>query len=179
MNGYLSAIMLFGFDFPPRGWATCNGQIMQISTNSALFSLLGTTYGGNGTTNFALPDLRGRVAVGSHNSTGPGLSNYTLGQRAGVENITLLQTQIPSHNHQLLVNGTAATLNAPTGTSALAVATDINTDATKIYNSAAPNILLNTGTIAIGGGSQPHSNTMPYTTLNFCICLSGIFPSRN
>jgi microcystin-dependent protein len=180
MDGYMSAIMLFGFDFAPRNWAFCNGQLLAIQQNQALFSLLGTTFGGNGTTTFALPDLRGRVAVGSNNGDpGPGLSSYSLGERAGSESITLNQTQMPTHNHQMLVNGTKATLNAPTNSSAIAAATDVNTDASKIFNTVAPNTILNSATIANGGGNQPHSNIQPYTTVNFCICVAGIFPSRN
>lgn len=176
MEGYLSALIIVGFDFAPRGWAFCSGQILPISGNTALFSLLGTTFGGNGTTTFALPDLRGRVPAGV--GQGPGLSNYFLGQANGTENTTIISSQIPQHNHLFGVINAAANSNIPANT-LFAAATDVNLEATKIYSTVAPNTILQGTTIASAGGNQPHTNIQPYLTLNYCICLSGIFPSRN
>lgn len=174
---YISALAIFGFDFAPRNWALCNGQLLPINQNQALFSLLGTTFGGNGTTNFALPNLQGRIPIGM--GQGSGLANYNLGQQGGVANQSLQIAEIPSHNHIALVNSTAADGASPVSASAIAAATDVNSEATKIYNTTAPNVVLNNNTIAINGGSQPHNNMQPYITVNYSICMFGVFPSRN
>lgn len=174
---YISALAIFGFDWAPRNWALCNGQLLAIQQNQALFSLLGTTFGGNGTTTFALPNLQGRIPIGM--GQGPGLSNYVLGQQGGAENVTLLTSNLPAHTHTVFVNNTTANSTSPVTASAIAAAKDLNTDATKIYNAVAPNVQLNGSTIAPTGGSQPHSNLQPYITVNYCICLFGVFPSRN
>jgi microcystin-dependent protein len=174
---YISALAIFGFDYAPKLWAFCDGQLLAIQQNQALFSLLGTTFGGNGTTTFALPNLKGRVPIGM--SQGPGLSNYVLGQQGGNENVTLQIANLPAHSHTAIVNNTAANGASPATASAIAAVTDVNTEATKIYNTATPNVTLNSGTITPIGGSQPHSNLQPYITVNYCICLSGNFPSRN
>lgn len=169
---FLGMIAMFGFNFAPRGWAFCNGQILPIAQNTALFSLLGTTYGGNGQTTFALPDLRGRVPVGQFQ--GPGLSDYSLGQVAGSETVTLISTQIPAHTHTLNGITEAGTSATPTGN------LPANTGALdKEYGT--PGTLTAMGAQAIGntGGSQPHSNIQPYLAINYCIALQGIFPSRN
>jgi microcystin-dependent protein len=165
---FIGQISMFGGNFAPRSWAFCNGQIQTIAQNTALFSILGTTYGGNGQTTFALPDLRGRVPI--HPGQGPGLSNYSLGQQGGTETVTLITQQIPAHNHSLVGNNTAANDNLPNG-NALADSA--------IYTNAAPNAQMNAASIGNTGGNQPHPNIQPYLCINFIIALSGIFPSRN
>ncbi len=165
---FIGMIVMFGGNFAPRSWAFCSGQILPIAQNTALFSILGTTYGGNGQTTFALPDLRSRVPI--HPGQGPGLSPYSLGQQGGVETVTLTTNQMPAHNHSLVANNTAPNDNLPNG-NALADST--------IYTSAAPNAQMNAASIGIAGGSQPHPNIQPYTCVNFIIAIQGIFPSRN
>ena len=170
---FLGEIRLFPYNFAPRGWAFCNGQIMAISQNTALFSLLGTTYGGNGTTNFALPDLRGRVAVSS--GQGPGLSSYVLGQQSGSENTTLLQAQMPAHSHTVspAANDAAASVTRPGGAVMARVSTAIYAGAGDGSTTMAASTTSNTG------GNQPHTNIQPLLVLNYCIALQGIFPSRS
>ncbi len=169
---FLGMIAMFGFNFAPRGWAFCNGQILPIAQNTALFSLLGTTYGGNGQTTFALPDLRGRVPIGQFQ--GPGLSDYTLGQVAGSETVTLLSTQIPAHTHTLNGITQAGTSAVPTGN------LPANTGALdKEYGIPGTLTPMNAQAIGSTGGNQPHSNMQPYLAINYCIALQGIFPSRN
>lgn len=163
---FIGQIRTFAFGFAPRGWAQCNGQLLQISQNQALFSLLGTTYGGNGTTNFALPNLMGRTPL--HFGTGPGLSPRTLGEVAGTEGVTLSSAQMPAHNHTVSANTAAPTSGTPAG----------NFWAQGNY-SATGGSAMAAGDIANAGGSQPHPNLSPYLVLNFCIALQGIFPSRN
>jgi microcystin-dependent protein len=171
----LGQISIFGFNFAPRGWAFCNGQILPIAQNTALFSLLGTTYGGNGQTTFALPNLQSRVPV--HFGQGPGLSTYDLGQQAGVETVTLIITQIPAHTHSATVHASSADTGldaqpennypaAGVASGNYKNATDVNMNAAMVTN-------------GIAGGNQPHENLQPYLALNFCIALEGIFPSRN
>lgn len=152
------------FGFAPRGWALCNGQLLPINQNQALFSLLGTTYGGNGTTNFALPECRGRVPI----HTGQG---FTLGLRAGQESTTLTVSQMPTHTHGLTAVSEPANLNVPTG-SRLA-------SASNAYTSPSNLVAMASGAISNVGGSQPHQNMQPYTVISFCIALQGIFPSQN
>jgi microcystin-dependent protein len=160
---------MFGCNFAPRGWALCNGQLLSIAQNTALFSLLGTTYGGNGQTTFGLPDLRGRVPI--HFGQGPGLSSYVQGQTGGVESVTLIPQQIPAHNHSLACSSDDANAGSPANNFPAAVANPI-------YSNA-QNAALAANAISTVGGSQPHENRQPYQTLNFCIALQGIFPSRN
>jgi microcystin-dependent protein len=174
---FISALAIFGFNFPPRNWAQCNGQIISIATNTALFSLLGTTYGGNGTTNFALPNLQSRVPIGM--GTGSGLQQFVLGQVGGEANHTLLSAELPAHNHSLLVNNSTANLQSPTVVSSIAVATDINGDVQTLYNTAVPNIALSANSVGLSGNGQAHYNEQPYLGLNICICLFGVFPARN
>jgi microcystin-dependent protein len=164
---FLSEIRIFSFNFAPKGWALCNGQFLPINQNQALFSLLGTTYGGNGQTTFALPDLRGRVPT----HEGDGL---TLGEKAGASAVTITQQTMPAHTHFINASATDANTTAPVGH---ILARDVNNP----YRPPADGslIALNPAMITSVGGSQPHENMMPYLTLNFCIALQGIFPSPN
>jgi len=172
MDPLLASIIIFAGNFAPRGWALCQGQILSISQNTALFSLLGTTYGGDGRTTFALPDLRGRVPI--QNGQGPGLSNYELGQSGGTETTTLLLTNLPQHNHPLNAVSDAGTTSEPAG------AYLSNTGALdKEYNASGTLVTMSAGAIGQVGGSVPFNNVQPYLTLNFIIALQGIFPSRN
>jgi microcystin-dependent protein len=181
MNPYLGEIIIFAGNFAPVGWALCNGQLLAIQAYSALFSILGTTYGGNGVSDFALPDLRGRVPI--HAGQAPGLSNYYLGQVAGSENVTLTTSQMPIHNH--LVDTDLAGGNATPATPGIQkeypgpahILGPSLTD--KCYSENAPNSNLNPRAIGSAGGSQPHTNIQPYLTVNFIIALQGIFPTRN
>jgi microcystin-dependent protein len=167
---FLGMIAIYGFNFAPRGWAMCNGQILPIAQNTALFSLLGTTYGGNGQTTFALPNLQSRVPI--HFGQGPGLSSYDLGQAAGTETVTLNVNEIPAHPHPVNATDGDSTTNKPDNTSILASG--------GFYSNAAPNVQMSPNMIPpSGGGNQPHPNIQPYLALNFCIALEGIFPSRN
>lgn len=165
---FLGELMLVPYNFAPRGWAFCNGQILSIAQNTALFSLLGTTYGGNGQTTFALPDLRGRVAVSS--GQGPGLSNVDLGQLSGTETVTLLTTQMPAHNHGIAAANGGATASRPGGNVPAGGGT---------YASASDGAVMNAAMVQNAGGGQPHENRQPFLGLNYCIALEGIFPSRN
>lgn len=159
---FLSEIRIMSFGFPPKGWALCNGQLLPINQNQALFSLLGTTYGGNGQTNFALPDLRGRVPI--HVGSG-----HVLGERAGQESHTLTQQEFPQHTH--FVKVVNANANAgPAG--------DFFASANALYQPAPGNTTLAPSTITNVGGSQPHTNQQPFLTLSFAIALVGIYPSQ-
>jgi microcystin-dependent protein len=151
----------------------CNGQLMSISQNTALFSLLGTFYGGNGTTTFALPNLQSCVAI--HQGQGPGLSPYVLGQTGGAETVTLLSTQMPSHTHLVQCFTGGGNQASPSGNVPAVESTGTSLD----YNSANPNGSMSPAMIDAQGGSQSHPNIQPYLCLNFCIALQGIFPSRN
>jgi microcystin-dependent protein len=168
---FLGQITMFGFNFPPRGWATCSGQLLPINQNQALFSLLGTTYGGNGTNNFALPNLQGRVPVHSGSSQGPGLSPYPLGSQTGSENVTLLSTQIPAHSHPVVASGNAPTQGA--------LSNALWATAANIPYASSANATMAASALTLAGGSQPHPNMAPSLVVNFCIALQGIFPSRN
>lgn len=169
---YIGDIMMVGFNFAPRGWALCDGQLLSIAQNTALFSLLGTVYGGNGTTNFALPDLRGRVPVGF--GQGPGLSSYSLGESGGVASVTLIQNQMPGHTHTLRGRGTTAISADPADASlARAAGGNAYAPAGSAAATLAPEAL------PMIGGSLPHENRQPFLSLNFCIALLGIYPSRS
>lgn len=167
---FLGMIIIVPYNFAPRGWAFCSGQILPIAQNTALFSLIGTTFGGNGQTTFALPDLRGRVPNSS--GQGPGLSNYDLGQVGGTESATLTVNQMPMHNHL----GTCQSQDTDS-------ATPVNSfpakSPTSVWASVADNTTMAATFISNTGGSQPFQLLQPYLTLNFCIALEGIFPSRN
>ncbi len=178
MDPFLGEIRMVGFNFAPTGWALCNGQTLSISQYSALFALLGTTYGGNGTTTFNLPDLQGRVPI--HQGNGANLSPYVIGQNGGTENVTLLSNQMPIHNHLVNVNKQNGGASDPTN-GILAVGNTggrtptVNLDYT---NSAATGTLAPTA-VSVAGGNLPHANIQPYLTVNFIIALVGIFPSRS
>jgi microcystin-dependent protein len=184
MEPFIGQICLFGFDFAPRGWMACNGQILSIAQNTALFSLLGTMYGGDGRTTFGLPDLRGRVAVGQ--GSGPGLSPVTVGEMSGTATVTLLTSQIPAHQHPTTVTinagGDANLSNVATG-KVLASEVRSATTPPSMYTDSANGTTLRsdaaTATSGVVGGSQPHDNMQPYLGMNYCIALQGIFPSRN
>lgn len=173
---FLGEVRIFACNFAPYGWAMCNGQILSIAQNSALFSLLGTQYGGNGTTNFALPDLRGRIPT--HKGQGLGLSPYDQGEQIGEEAVTLLTTEMPIHSHPLALDTDTGTSTSPSGT--LPAVPNINPRFPKqMYSTAAPTVTMLANSLGASGGNQPHNNLMPYLTFNFCIALAGIFPSRN
>jgi len=168
---FLGEIRNFGFNFAPRGWAQCNGQLLAISTNTALFSLLGTTYGGNGTTNFALPDLRGRVPVGM--GTGPGLTNRVQGGAAGAETASLLTTNLPAHSHAL--NAKAGIGNQAAPSNHLLAASDQRNSQ---YTSAGADAVMAATSIGSTGSGTPIDIMPPYLGTNYCIALEGIYPSR-
>lgn len=165
---FIAEIVMFGGNFAPRSWAFCQGQILSIAQNTALFSLLGTTYGGNGQTTFALPDLRGRVPI--QPGQGPGLTPRVLGEQGGQENVTLLTTQIPAHTHSLGATTAAAGDTIPTG--------NILSEGS-FYHAPPANTTLSPTAIGPTGGSQPHNNMQPFLAINFIIATQGIFPSRN
>jgi microcystin-dependent protein len=169
---FVAEIRIFPFNFAPKGWAWCNGQLMPISQNTALFSLLGTTYGGDGKSTFALPDLQGSAPI--HAGQGPGLSLYDLGQTGGTDTVTLLQTEIPSHTHSLMANTTTATKSLPTGNSFAKGSSMIP----YLAPAGAPLVNMAAQAISPAGGSLPHNNMMPYLTLYFNIALQGVFPAR-
>jgi microcystin-dependent protein len=178
---FIGTIQPFAFNFAPRGWMACNGQLLSIAQYSALFSLIGTTYGGNGTTTFGLPDLRSRVTV--HQGTGPGLSTYSMGEMTGVERETLLSTNMPVHTHQLMGSASAATSATPAANMVLAMANgadSVSGDGATVntYGTTA-NTTLSPQAIGMAGGSQPFSILQPLLAVNFCIAVEGIFPSRN
>ncbi len=172
MEGTIGEIRLFAGTFAPQSWALCYGQILAIASNTALFSILGTTYGGNGTTTFALPDLRGRTAVGT--GQGPGLSNISLGEVSGTESVTLLSSNMPAHTHTLL--GSTALANTPTPSGATLAASP--TDAL-LYSTGGPNATLSAQSVGVAGNGFPLGIRNPYLGLNYIICLYGFFPSRN
>jgi microcystin-dependent protein len=167
---FVGEIAMFGGNFAPRGWALCDGQLLPISSNEALFSLLGTTYGGDGRTTFSLPDLRGRAPI--HAGRGPGLSDYRLGSKGGQETVTLTTAQMPAHSHSLQAHtGYGDTAN-PNG----AVSAKTTSPA---YKSAAPNATMNAAAVGQTGGGQAHENRQPYIAIHYIIALQGVFPSRS
>ncbi len=167
---YLGEIRMFGGNFAPYGWALCNGQLLSISQNTALFSLIGTYYGGDGVTTFALPNLQSRIPL--HQGQGVGLSPYVIGQNGGTENVTLTSQQMPQHNHSVQV------FNAPGNTNKAGGNYLADSTSGNAYQ-AAQNSTLNTGAVSFSGNSQPHNNIQPYLCITFIIALQGIYPSRN
>jgi microcystin-dependent protein len=167
---FLGEIRMFGFNFAPAGWAQANGQLLPIAQNTALFSLLGTQFGGDGVTTFALPDMRGRVAL--HQGQGSGLTAHTVGQTGGAETVTLTSAQMPNHTHQLEASSVPATSRHPAG----AVLANARAE---IYAPAPDETAMNGAAIGHAGSSQPVGVAPPFLTLNFCIALQGIFPSQS
>jgi microcystin-dependent protein len=168
---FVAEIRIFPFNFAPKGWAWCNGQLMPISQNTALFSLLGTTYGGDGKSTFALPDLEGRAPM--HPGQGPGLSLHDLGESGGSETVTLLDSEIPAHIHTVRASNQTADIQQPTTNATVAKASS----ATPFAASGAL-AMMAPASLAPAGGGQPHNNMMPYLTVYFCIALQGVFPAR-
>ncbi|MDB4922803.1 phage tail protein [Mucilaginibacter sp.] len=181
MQPFIGAIILFGGNFQIAGWSFCAGQLMPISENDTLFSLIGTTYGGDGQETFGLPDLQGRVAI--HMGQGSGLSNRVIGEQSGTESVTLTTNQIPSHNHNALVSPNIGTTGIPVAGTYLAtpyIASGPNATSLKIYNANAPDTVMSNQIIGPGpGGNQPSSIIQPVLGLTYLISLFGIFPSQN
>ena len=179
---FVAEIRMFPFDFPPKGWAFCNGQILPISQNTALFSLLGTTYGGDGKSTFALPDMQGNAAM--HPGQGQGLSLRDLGEMGGSQSVTLLISEIPTHTHTLQASNNDAPADAtgatPTSNLPAKSSYDNGSEAGVIgmYGTGAPNQLMAFQALSPAGGTLPHNNMQPTLVLNFCIALQGIFPAR-
>jgi microcystin-dependent protein len=173
-DNFLAEIRIFAGNFAPAGWAFCNGQILPISQYTALFSLIGTSYGGNGTTNFQLPNLQNSTPL--QQGQGIGLSLRDLGELGGVEAVTVLISQMPSHNHQFQAasGGRGGGVTAPSPTTAPST----GQQADKIYATTSASIQMNPSALSINGSGQPHNNMMPYLGINFIIALNGIFPSR-
>jgi microcystin-dependent protein len=165
---FIGTIMAFGFNYPPVGWVPCNGSLLQIADYDALFSLIGTTYGGDGITTFGVPDLRGRSPLSM--GQGPGLSNYVQGQLSGTESVTLVPSQMPLHTHTLMATNAAATTNNPTG-AVLATA--------EVWTDIAPDSNMLGTAVQNAGGNLPHENRQPSLVVNFCMATDGIFPSQN
>lgn len=170
---FIGEIRMFAGNFAPNGWAFCWGQLQSISENDALFALIGTTYGGDGQTTFALPDLRGRIPVGQ--GQGPGLTNRILAQQYGSETVTLLSAQMPAHTHTLIASGTTATASPPTG----AVLAAQSNELVFVGGGVAPTVAMRSDSVLPDGGNQAHDNMAPYLGLNFIIALFGIFPSQS
>lgn len=171
MDPFVAEIRIFPFNFAPKGWAFCDGQILPLSQNTALFSLLGTTYGGDGKSNFALPNLQGSAPM--HPGQGPGLSLHDLGEIGGSDTVSLLESEIPSHSHALLADVLdLADTNAVSPNASFALSSGGT-----LYQSNA-NAMLSDQALAPAGGDQPHNNLQPYLTLNFCIALQGVYPPR-
>jgi microcystin-dependent protein len=169
MEGYIGQVILFAGNFAPRAWAFCAGQLLSIAQNTALFSILGTTYGGNGQTTFALPDLRGCVPVGP--GQGPGLTDRTLGERGGQEAVLLTEAELPAHAHR--ASGSTANANSTVPTGRVLGAGPTN------FVPAGDGTLMAPAAIRKTGGDQAHNNMQPWLGLNYIICLEGIYPSRN
>lgn len=172
MEPFLGQILMVAFDFAPKGWALCNGQLLSTSQYAALFALLGATYGGDGVSTFALPDLRGRVPI--QFGQGASLSNYSLGQTGGSETTKLTTTNLPAHTHTLHVHNGVGDQKLPAATNTLAHVADAD-----MYTDKKPNIALEAGTISSTGGNQPFSNIQPYLSVNFIIALEGVFPAQS
>lgn len=183
MDPFISEIRIFGFDWAPRGWAKCDGSLLSVQQNPALFALLGKNFGGNGTTTFGLPDLRGRVPVHLGTTARNSLTyvTSTIGTAGGHEGIALTEAQIPAHNHQVTASSSPATLKALPDNVIGAAINKQSSQATHMYApfDAANHVSLDPGSIGLTGGGLPHQNCQPSMGVNFCIALQGIFPSRN
>jgi microcystin-dependent protein len=170
---FIGEIRLFGFNFAPTGWAQCNGQLLAIAQNTALFSILGVTYGGDGRTTFALPNLQGQAPLGE--GQGPGLSSRTLGENGGQSTVTLINSEMPSHSHAAAAGTALGDQSNPTNS---VWATGAGGRGQNFYASGA-DVAMSSQAIGPAGGSQPHNNLPPYLALNFCIALQGVFPPRS
>jgi len=170
---FLGQLLLVPYNFAPAHWAMCDGQLLSIASNTALFSLFGTFYGGNGTSNFNLPDLRGRVPI--HQGQGLGLSPYVVGQTVGVETVTLLTSQMPAHSHTVNASANKGNKASPIGSYPASDAAGVTAE----YNSGTPTGIMNAGMIATVGGGEPHDNLQPSLVLTWIIALDGIYPARN
>lgn len=170
---FVAEIRIFGFNFAPVGWAACNGQLLPISQNTALFSLIGTFYGGDGKSTFGLPNFQGSVPM--HWGQGAGLSSHVVGESSGSDNVTLIGSEMPSHSHVVRAQATPANLSTPSGSATLA-----RSSGGFAYQSSASALqTMDPNTLTPSGGSLPHNNLMPYLTLMFCIALQGVFPARS
>lgn len=174
MDPIMGMIILFAGDFIPKGWYHCDGRLLSIANNSALFSILGTTYGGDGVTTFALPDLRGRVAISQ--GTGPGLSTFQIGEASGTETNTLLTTNLPAHNHMIYASSNAGESSNPEGSLPAAYGSDA--PPLGPYTNGAPNTTMAANTVSPTGSNSPVNNMQPFLTLNYIIAYEGIYPSR-
>ncbi|HKV40301.1 MAG TPA: tail fiber protein [Blastocatellia bacterium] len=173
MDPFVAEIRIFPFNFPPKGWAFCDGQILPLSQNTALFSLLGTTYGGDGKSNFALPNMQGNTPM--HPGQGPGLSLHDLGETGGSDTVSLLESEIPSHSHTMMASSSNGNRPTPAGTT---LAKALNATPYLADNPLPPIVQFSDNAVAPAGGDQPHNNLQPYLTLNFCIALQGVYPPR-
>ena len=173
MDPFVAEIRVFPFNFAPKGWAFCDGQILPLSQNTALFSLLGTTYGGDGKSNFALPDLQGNAPM--HPGQGPGLSLHDLGETGGSETVTLLQSEMPSHSHGVTAFAGAGNRLTPAGNS---LARESGATSYVPSNPTPALVNMSNNAVSVQGGGLPHNNMQPYLTLNFCIALQGVYPPR-
>jgi microcystin-dependent protein len=168
---FVAEIRIFPFNFAPKGWAFCDGQLLPISQNTALFSLLGTTYGGDGKSNFALPDMQGNAPM--HPGQGPGLSLHDLGETGGSETVTLLDSEIPAHSHACMASNADSNSQGPAQNLMAGGVGGIS-----MYAAPGALVQLNPSVLPPAGGDQPHNNLQPYLTLNFCIALQGVYPPR-
>ena len=168
---FVAEIRIFGFNFAPTGWATCDGQLLPISQNTALFSLIGTFYGGNGQSNFGLPNFQGSFPLGQ--GQGAGLSDRFIGERSGTQNVTLLETEIPQHSHAMNATNAIGNVQAPAADAALA------RSPAKAFHSGPADSSMSFTALGVAGSSFPHNNMPPFLTLNFCIAMQGIFPPRS
>ncbi|MDB5093772.1 MAG: phage Tail Collar domain protein [Candidatus Eremiobacteraeota bacterium] len=176
-NPFVAEIRIFPFNFAPKGWAFCAGQLMPISQNTALFSLLGTYYGGDGKSNFGLPNLQGNVAIHTTQYSGGGpFGTFDLGQESGSDYVTLVTTEMPAHSHTVQADANHANANS----SSPSAATQVNANPTLTFsNSTTPQLgSMNPAAVSVAGGSAPHNNLMPYLTLSYCIALQGVYPAR-
>ena len=176
---FVAEIRIFPFNFAPRGWAFCNGQLLPLSQNTALFSLLGTVYGGDGKSTFALPNLQGAAPM--HTGQGQGLSQRFVGESGGSESVTLLQSEMPLHTHSVAATTINGNTDQPTG--AILARGNFSFQGTSgsvpMYSTSPPDTQMGAQTLALAGGNLPHNNMQPYLTLNFCIALQGVFPPRS
>ena len=171
MDPFVAEIRIFPFNFAPKGWAWCNGQILPLSQNTALFSLLGTTYGGDGKSNFALPNMQGNAPM--HPGQGPGLSLHDLGETGGSETVSLLESEIPSHSHAMMASNADSTDRSPANNLLAGGLGGLS-----FYGAPPPPVQLSSNALAPAGGDQPHNNMMPYLTCYFNIALQGVYPPR-